>query len=416
MPFFLRHYATFADKIVVLDEHSTDGTREIVRACPIAELRDWPHRGLDDDKFLATVNTLYREARGKFDWVAFPDVDELLWHPAMLKMLSETKADMLQATGYAMISKDGVNGQPGQIYDHFKMGVPQPNYDKYLIWRPEVDIEHTLGRHTYDPFWPKCSGVKAKIPDLKLLHYHYLGVEQTGARNRRNYARCVKQDDTYGWNYDAQHSADPKQNGTIAWVKAQLEENKLVNVFTGRPAMNPNLKKLHFGCGGHKFDGWLNHDAEVDLRKPLPFPNASSSYIYASHVIEHISHAEVWNFFEECLRVLDTNSTLRIAIPDMSKMQKDMTDEYQLAVKNGGHGDGSKKAALKAAVFCHGHKAAWNAELLITFMQAVGFSNVRQCFYGNSDDPELCGRELHGSVVGESVARVETSVVEGTKI
>jgi SAM-dependent methyltransferase len=409
MPYFLRHYSTFAAKIVVYDENSTDGTRDIIKQCPIAELRDWPGKGLDDDLFTEAVNHIYREASGKFDWVAWPDVDELLWHPNMLKMLAETKADMLQATGWGMISATGLSGQSGQIYDHFRHGVRQLNYDKYLLWRPSVEIRHTLGRHTYSLEWPKCSGVKAPVPDLQLLHYRFLGLDKLAARNRRNYARCLNK--TYGWNSAPKANADPNQGGGVAWAEAALRENRLVDVFTGKPT----LKKLHLGCGSHQLLGWDNHDLDVDIRKRLPYADNSTSHILLSHTLEHVTHRESWAFMEEARRVLAPRGILRIAIPDISKLSREMTAEYQQSIKDNGFGDGTRKSALKACVFCHGHQAAWNAALLVTFLHAVGFSEVRQCECGKSQDPTLCNCELHGSVVGESVAQVETSVVEAIK-
>ena len=408
-PYFLRHYSTFASKIVVFCEPSTDGTEKIVESCPIAELRAWPHRGLDDDKFLEAVNSIYKEARGKFDWVIWADCDELLWHPGMLKMLSETKADILQATGYAMISRTGLTPVDGQIYDHYRQGIRQFNYDKAVIWRPEKEVVHTLGRHTYGDDFPKCNGVRAVVPGLKLLHYHFFGVEHTLARNRRNFARVLKTE--YGWNSAPPANSDPKQSGGAAWVEAALRENRLVDVFTEQPA----LKKIHLGSGGHKIIGWENHDMDMDIRKPLPLPANSVSHIFIEHATEHVTHQQAWNFFEECHRVLVPGGVLRVAIPDMALLSRNMTQEYQDSVKASNHGDGNRKSTLRATVFEHGHQAAWTQELLATFLSAIGFQ-AELCQCGKSRHHELNDIEQHWKTVGRNIAEVETGVVEGTKI
>ena len=34
LPYFLRHYSTFADRIFIIDDHSTDDTAEIAKANP----------------------------------------------------------------------------------------------------------------------------------------------------------------------------------------------------------------------------------------------------------------------------------------------------------------------------------------------------------------------------------------------
>ena len=410
MPFFLRHYSTFADKIIVYDENSTDGTREIVKACPKAELRDWTGRGLNDEEFIAAVNSLYKTVRGRADWVIWADCDELLYHPNPVAALASADGVVVPSTGYALISTNGFPSGSGQIYDYVRMGVRQENYDKMICWKPQISIQHTIGRHTYAGAnrWPKFTGQQSRDIGFKLLHCHHVGgVTATTQRNQRNYDRAINK--KYAWNFAPDHNSNPKQSGSVAWVNALIKTGKMIDVIT-KP-----LLKIQCGCGGHRFDGWENRDIETDIRQPLPFASNSASHIYASHLIEHVTHQQAWNFLAECKRVLVPDGILRVAIPDITQMSRRMTGEYQQAVKNGGHGDGTRESALKAAVFSHGHQAAWNQELLATFIEGVGFSSVRLCDYGISSDHEMCGRELHGQTVGEKVARVETSVVEANK-
>lgn len=221
MKFFLRHYSTFAEKIIVWDENSTDGTQDIIRSCPQAELRHWPHQGLDDDKFIFAVNNWYREAVGKADWVMWPDVDEILYHPCPVQVLEANASyDVLPGMGYAMVSNEPIPTGDGQIYDYVKTGVPQQNYNKWIIWKPHVQILHTHGRHDV----PKCQGRVSGEMDFKLLHYHYFSPEYTASRNQRNYNRaCNKR---FAWNYA------PGMNirGTPAWVKEQLDSGNVVPV------------------------------------------------------------------------------------------------------------------------------------------------------------------------------------------
>jgi len=108
--------------------------------------------------------------------------------------------------------------------------------------------------------------------------------------------------------------------------------------------------------------------------------------------------------------VLASNGILRIAIPDVARMTRSMTDEYRNAVRNGGHGDNP----IRAAVFSHGHMAAWTQELLETILSAVGFK-TNAVLPGLSQHPELTGIEQHWRTVGKSVNRVETSIAEGMK-
>lgn len=172
--------------------------------------------------------------------------------------------------------------------------------------------------------------------------------------------------------------------------------------------------KLNFGCGGNRLEGWINMDAEVPIEKPLPFPDSSADFILAEHVVEHVTPQQAWNFFEECRRVLKVGGVLRVCVPDVEKIWLSRNAAYGEAVKAGGHGDGSNKGNVRAAIFDHGHQGAWTQSLLGIIMEAVGFFVEYEC-YGQSHHDSLHGIDGHGTAVGREVAQVETSVVEGTK-
>lgn len=408
LPWFLKHYETFADKIIIWDENSNDGSRQLIKSHSKCELRDWPHKGLDDEKFLYAVNNWSKEAIGKADWIIWPDIDELLYHPNPRDALLAPNGDVIPSVGYALIAKHppdnlfGVN----QIYDKIGTGYRQENYDKRIIWRTHVNIQHTIGRHTYGNEWPKFSGKLSTNTEFKLLHCHHLcGAEFTRIRNLRNYDRAVHK--KFAWNY----ATGEKSAGTEHWVNELIKGNKLIDIMT---VTKPELNKLHLGCGGKVIEGWKNYDIELDIRNPLPFADSTASHILAEHVLEHVSHQQAWLFLEECKRVLAAGGVVRIAIPDLVKIWKDQTEEYRQAVKTGGHGDGSIKSVVRAAVFNHGHQAAWTQELLITMMEAIGFKTEFRAV-GQSKHKELVNIEQHGKTVGENVNKVETSIVEGVK-
>lgn len=172
--------------------------------------------------------------------------------------------------------------------------------------------------------------------------------------------------------------------------------------------------KLHLCCGANQLEGWVNRDMDCDITKSLPYPDGSVAFIFCEHGVEHTTHQQAWRFFEECFRVLAPSGVVRIAIPDLARMSKQMTQEYADAVKKGGHGDGTFRSALKACVFEHGHQSAWTATLLSVFLGVVGFK-ATLCRLNQSRHPELRAIEGHGKVVGEKIAEIETSVCEGVK-
>lgn len=173
--------------------------------------------------------------------------------------------------------------------------------------------------------------------------------------------------------------------------------------------------KLNFGCGSNWLDGWQNFDIEMDIRKALPFQSNSIHFILAEHCMEHTTHKESWNFLSECLRILAPGGVARIAVPDVTRIWDDASDEYIKAVKDGGHGDGTRESCVKAAIFSHGHDSVWSESALMTFMEAIGFKRVIGHRYGESDFPALNQIEGHHKVVGFDNAWLETAVVEGVK-
>lgn len=172
--------------------------------------------------------------------------------------------------------------------------------------------------------------------------------------------------------------------------------------------------KVQFGSGSNNLHGWSNHDLDVPIQSRLPYADESVNFVLASHVVEHVTHSESWGFFHELHRILKHGGVARIAVPDVARIWRLANGAYGESVRQGGHGDGSRKSCVEAALREHGHKAAWTAELLEVLLQAVGFSTAR--FSMNvSGYSELSGIDGHGNVVGVEVAEIETSTIEATK-
>lgn len=185
--------------------------------------------------------------------------------------------------------------------------------------------------------------------------------------------------------------------------------------------------KVQFGSGENKLEGWNNlQEHEADITKPLGFNDGVIDYIFAEHVVEHVTPQQAWGFFEECYRVLKPNGVARIIVPDVSKILHLADNKYFAFIegqidkwwKNAGLVWEGKsitvKDAIKTILFCHGHQAAWNVDTLKDVLTAIGF-RVDICEYGKSSHPELDGIDSHWKLMGFDICAMESSVVEATK-
>lgn len=167
--------------------------------------------------------------------------------------------------------------------------------------------------------------------------------------------------------------------------------------------------KLNLCCGGNIIDGWQNEDISMNITCPLPVASSSRTHVLIEHGLEHVTPQQAWNCLAEIHRVLKPGGIVRVCVPDIARIWKLANENYMRAA-----GCVLKSECVRAAIFNHGHAGAWTVELLEVVMQSIGFTTER-CDYGQSRHVELHGVDGHGKVVGDEVARIETSVVEGTK-
>ena len=212
LPWFLRHYSSFADEISVWDDHSTDGSRELLAAHPKVKLRDWPYEsGINEDLFLQHAYEWYPQAHPTFDWAFWVDPDEIIYGPDILKTLEDSSDyEVLQTKGFNMTG-EGLPQDDGksQIWEVSPWGIHALVYSKPVVFRPGSEVRWNRGKHALE----SVNRVSPKIL-LKLLHYRYMGGQYTADRNAKNYARCGLKsgDKNAAWTcapgYRGEHSAN----------------------------------------------------------------------------------------------------------------------------------------------------------------------------------------------------------------
>jgi predicted SAM-dependent methyltransferase len=81
--------------------------------------------------------------------------------------------------------------------------------------------------------------------------------------------------------------------------------------------------RLELGSGSFRRSGWVGIDVvgdpelELDLRRPLPFPDNSVDEIHSEHFLEHLCYSEVTHVLRECWRVLKEGGMISFSVPNM---------------------------------------------------------------------------------------------------
>lgn len=183
------------------------------------------------------------------------------------------------------------------------------------------------------------------------------------------------------------------------------------------------MKRINFGAGQCRLEGWQNTDFtpdyqgedRIDMTKPLPFADGSVDVCFSEMALEHITHQQGWSFLCECYRILKPAGLIRVVVPDFSLTWR-LKDKDWLRVNQGvTQNDGTLREQMKSILFCHGHQSLWNAELLRDVMEAIGFTGTAIHLAGQSNRPALVGLEQHWRSVGIRVAAAESGCVEGMK-
>lgn len=148
--------------------------------------------------------------------------------------------------------------------------------------------------------------------------------------------------------------------------------------------------RLHLGCGGQHFEGYINIDRRktratdlvCDIRK-LPYPDSSVELIETYHVIEYLPRHDLAKALQGWHRVLSPNGRLIIECPDFDKTVK----EYI-------RGNEERLNSIFGLQRFPGdtHLFGYNFERLKKNLEKVGFDNIRKKEpqdYHSKDEPCL---------------------------
>jgi predicted SAM-dependent methyltransferase len=185
------------------------------------------------------------------------------------------------------------------------------------------------------------------------------------------------------------------------------------------------IKAINLGCGLSIAPGWINIDNSPNarlskypllrwllwrfrvlsdvhfrvnwprsieihnLKKRLPYEDASIDYAYTSHFLEHLALKDARSLMKEVFRVLKPGGVIRIVVPDLA-----IGARQYLASLNGNSHNGKAAAEflswlqLSKPGVRDPHLWMYDAPSLTAMLSEIGFRNVVVCEYRQGRVPD----------------------------
>jgi Glycosyl transferase family 2 len=222
LPFFFTHYAPWVERFVVFDDGSDDGTAEWLARQPKVDLRAFPPKG---DSFVLAARTLWqsvwKESRGRADWVIVTNVDEFLCHPsgmgAYLERCKREGVTLVHPRGYEMVGARFPDPS-ASLVDSLPRGVASFGLDKRQLFDPRAidEMNFAPGRHGCAP---TGDVVLPAAVEASLLHYKYVDLQgYTIPRQRALAAKLLPGDVARGFGMQYRAS-DRHLLNYFAWLE-----------------------------------------------------------------------------------------------------------------------------------------------------------------------------------------------------
>ncbi|MDT7542554.1 MAG: hypothetical protein QOE33_2458 [Acidobacteriota bacterium] len=169
-------------------------------------------------------------------------------------------------------------------------------------------------------------------------------------------------------------------------------------------ALTPRDLCVQIGCGTRPLAGWVNLDAARgesvdvvwDLRRGMPFPDASCAVVFGEHVIEHVPREAVEKLLRECLRSLAPGGVLRLSTPDAGLYLRSYAGDREF-LRHPSFEVAAETAMDRVNQMMREygqHLWAYDAESLLLLLRRVGFSQAVEQRFGESLHTRMRGIDL----------------------
>lgn len=180
---------------------------------------------------------------------------------------------------------------------------------------------------------------------------------------------------------------------------------------------------LDIGCGPNTHADFINLDygwrpsIDIcwDITKGIPLSDSTLRGVFSEHCLEHLSFESVHFVFRECFRILKSNGSIRVVVPDgelyltrYSDIVRKVSDEKMpYADYDVYQGLYTPIMSVNRVFRAHEHKFIYDFDTLRVLLEEVGFVQIKKESYSAGRDPRL--------LIDSENRAVESLYVEATK-
>jgi SAM-dependent methyltransferase len=177
-------------------------------------------------------------------------------------------------------------------------------------------------------------------------------------------------------------------------------DKSLTPVLTRKPAVRAIMRRVGLINELQAQTSWPPEVKRMNVSGTWPWPDASASAVFSSHMVEHLEADEVRHVLSESFRVLRPGGIMRLALPDLHlATEKYMRDKASgdeaaadafvtyLYLRPEIHGSGLHRMLVR--LLHRPHLWMYDFESLARRARETGFVEVTRCDYRQGSCPDV---------------------------
>jgi hypothetical protein len=171
IPYYLKHYEKFADKITIYDNYSSDNSKSILEKHPLVEVKQFGNPNVFEEDDLVNIrNTCWKNSNA--DWIIVCDMDELVYANNIKERLSKSNYHVIKPYGLDIIKENTENCNLN-ILENDLIFRNNSGFCKPVIFNPKYisNITFSAGSHETDVIYKNGNFESIKISDEHRVSY-----------------------------------------------------------------------------------------------------------------------------------------------------------------------------------------------------------------------------------------------------